>query len=140
MMAPSWTESTWEINDYGRFINQFPPNIIRSIRQFESINKKYVDKKCPMKYVYTNLYIYIYIIFHRQTVLLYYNSSVWLDTLDASSWDRIPPTFLLDLVSNHSAISVTYVRSGIIKQMYLPSFVYTLHYCKTRELNSLDEL
>ena len=32
--------STWEITDYGSFINQFPPNIIRSTRQFERINKK----------------------------------------------------------------------------------------------------
>ena len=55
MMAQSWAESTWEITNYGRFINQFPPNIIRSIRQFERINKKYVDKKCllcSIKYVY----------------------------------------------------------------------------------------
>ena len=53
-MAQSWAESTWEISNYGRFINQFSPNIIRSIRQFERINKKYVDKKCLlclMKYV-----------------------------------------------------------------------------------------
>ena len=40
MMAQSWVESTWEINDYGRFINQFLPNIIRSRWQFERINKK----------------------------------------------------------------------------------------------------
>ena len=32
MMAQSWAESTWEINNYGSFINQFPPNIIRSTR------------------------------------------------------------------------------------------------------------
>ena len=52
-------------------INQFPPNIVRSIRQFERINKKYVDKKfllCSIKYVsmkkcpqYIYIYIYIYI-------------------------------------------------------------------------------
>ena len=33
------------------------------------------------------IYIYIYIVIHRQTVLLYYNSSVWLDTQDVSSWN-----------------------------------------------------
>ena len=56
MMAQSWAESTSEITNYGRFINQFPLNIIRSIRQFERINKKYVDKKCllcSIKYIYT---------------------------------------------------------------------------------------
>ena len=45
MMAQSRAESTWEINNYGRYINQFPPNIIKSIRRYERINKKYVDKK-----------------------------------------------------------------------------------------------
>ena len=39
-------ECTWEITNNERFINQIPPNIIRSIRQLERINKKYVDKKC----------------------------------------------------------------------------------------------
>ena len=30
------------------------------------------------QYIY--IYIYIYIVLHRQTVSLYHNSSVWLDT------------------------------------------------------------
>ena len=62
MMAQSWAESTWEITNYARFIKQFPPNIIRSIRQFERINQKYVDKKCLLCSI---KYIYIYI--YRQT-------------------------------------------------------------------------
>ena len=33
------------------------------------------------------IYIYIYIVIHWQTVLLYHNSSVWLDLWDASSQD-----------------------------------------------------
>ena len=57
-MAQSWAESTWEITNYERFINQFPPNIVRSIRQFERINKKYVDKNV---YLFNQIYIYIYI-------------------------------------------------------------------------------
>ena len=43
-MAQIWTESTGEITNYGRFINQFPQNIVRSIRQYERINKNYGDK------------------------------------------------------------------------------------------------
>ena len=39
MMPQGWAESTREITNYRRFINQFPPNITRSIRQFERINK-----------------------------------------------------------------------------------------------------
>ena len=50
MMALGWAESTWEITNYGRSINQFPPNIIKSIRQFKRINKKYVDKKMSIMF------------------------------------------------------------------------------------------
>ena len=32
----------------------------------------------------------IYIVIHRQTVSLYHNSSVWLDTLDFRSLDQNP--------------------------------------------------
>ena len=37
----------------------------------------------------------VYIVIHRQTVSLYHNSLVWLDTQDALSWDRNPPNFTL---------------------------------------------
>ena len=56
----------------------------------------------------TNHYAYIYVVIHRQTVSLYQNSSVWLDTQNASSWDQNPPNFTLDLVSYRSAISTNY--------------------------------
>ena len=42
------------------------------------------------------IYIYIYIVIHRQTVSFYQNSSVWLDTQDARSRDRNPSNFMLD--------------------------------------------
>ena len=51
----------------------------------------------------TILFLNIYIVIHRQTVALYHNSSVWLDTEDAWSWDRNPPNYTLDLVSYCSA-------------------------------------
>ena len=54
LMAQSWAESTWEITNYGRFINQFPQYIIRSLQQFERINKKYVDKN--VYYLQSNIY------------------------------------------------------------------------------------
>ena len=74
MMAQSQAESTWEINNYGRFINQLQPNIIRSIQQFERINKKICRQKMfiifnqicineEMLPKYTYIYIYIYIHF-----------------------------------------------------------------------------
>ena len=45
MMAQSRAESTREINNYGSYINQFLPNIIKSIRQYERINKKICRQK-----------------------------------------------------------------------------------------------
>ena len=35
-----------------------------------------------------HIYIYIYIVIHRQTVSFYQNSSVWLDRQDSRNWDR----------------------------------------------------
>ena len=43
-----------------------------------------------------NIYIYIYIVIHRQTVSFYQNSSVWLDSQDARSRDRNPSNFTID--------------------------------------------
>ena len=37
----------------------------------------------------------MYIIIHRQTVSLYYTSSVWLDIQDVSCWKRKPADFFL---------------------------------------------
>ena len=48
-------------------------------------------------------YLFIYIVIHRQTVSLYRNSSVWLDTQGAWSWDQNTTNFTLDLVSYRSA-------------------------------------
>ena len=69
MMAQSQAESTWDIHNYGKYINQFPPNTIKAIRQYERINKKICRQKCQlfstkfviMKKYYQYIYIYIYI-------------------------------------------------------------------------------
>ena len=52
-------ESTWEINKYGKYINQFLPNIIKWIRHYEKIKKKICSKK--MSIMLNEIYIYIYI-------------------------------------------------------------------------------
>ena len=81
-MAQSRTESTWEINNYGKCINQFPPNTIKSIRQYERINKKICRQKMSIMFkeicineemlpiyrhththTHTHIYIYIYNIY-----------------------------------------------------------------------------
>ena len=40
MMAQSRTESTRDTYNYGQYLNQFPPNTIKVIREFERIQKK----------------------------------------------------------------------------------------------------
>ena len=74
MMAQSWAESTWDTYNYGQYINQFPPNRIKVIREFERIQKKICRHKMSImfneicineemlpKYTYVCMYIYIYI-------------------------------------------------------------------------------
>ena len=72
MMAQSQAESTWDIHNYGKYINQFPPNTIKAIRQYERINKKICRQKMSIIFneicnneeilpIYIYIYIYIYI-------------------------------------------------------------------------------
>ena len=66
MMAPSWAESTREETNYGRFINQFPPNIIRINQNYEDkkmsimFNQIYINEEVLPIYIYIYTYIYIY--------------------------------------------------------------------------------
>ena len=55
----SQAQNTSEITNNGRFINQSPSNIIRSIRQFERINKIICRQK-NIYYVQSNIYIVIH--------------------------------------------------------------------------------
>ena len=57
-MAQSQAESTWEINNHGKYINQFPPNTIKSIRQHERINKKIFR----LKIIFNEICIYMKIL------------------------------------------------------------------------------
>ena len=78
MMAQSRAESTWDIYNYGKYINQFAPNRIKSIRQYQRINKKICRHKMSIMFneicineemlpkyththTHTHIYIYIYI-------------------------------------------------------------------------------
>ena len=41
---------TWDINNYGKYINQFLPKTIKSIRQYERINKKICRQKMSIMF------------------------------------------------------------------------------------------
>ena len=60
--------STWDIYNYGKYINQFMPNTIKAIRQYERIQKKICRQKISTMFNHIcinegmlTIYIYIYI-------------------------------------------------------------------------------
>ena len=50
MMTQSRAESTWNIDNYGKYINQFPPNTIKAIWQYLRINKEICRQKMPIMF------------------------------------------------------------------------------------------
>ena len=69
--------------------------------QFEEINKITSSNHIYNTDFFDSLFLALYI--DRLTVSLYHNCSVWLDTQDATCWDRNLPNFTWDLVPYHSA-------------------------------------
>ena len=59
----SRAESTRDTYNYGQDLNQFPPNTIKVIREFERIQKKICRHKMSIMFneICINIYIYIYI-------------------------------------------------------------------------------
>ena len=54
-MAQSRAESTRDRYHYGQYMNQFPPNTIKAIPQYERIQKKIWRQKM---FIMFNIYIY----------------------------------------------------------------------------------
>ena len=50
MMAKSRAESTRDTYNYGQYLNQFPPNTIKIIREFERIQKKICWQKMSIMF------------------------------------------------------------------------------------------
>ena len=98
----------------------------------------------PVSLFFLKEYTYIYIVIHRQTVSLYHNSLVWLDTQDARSRDRNPSNFTLHYDSDHPSTKRTTLAKGILryfyKQQQQPSFIFFYTLSVTRGLNSFKEL
>ena len=66
MTAQSQAESTWDINNCGKYFNQFPPKTIKSIRQYERINKKICRQKIFIMFNKICLYISCKLAEHSQ--------------------------------------------------------------------------
>ena len=122
MMAQSRAESTRDTYNYGQYLNQFPPNTIKVIREFERIQKRICRHKMSIMFneicineemlpKYT--YIYMYIVIHRQTVSLYHNSLVGLDTRDSRNWDRKPADFYASRRFDRTATGELSVTDGL---------------------------
>ena len=67
MMAQSRTESTRDTYNYREYMNQFPPNTIKVIREFERIQKKICRHKISIMFNEICIYIYIYIYMKLQS-------------------------------------------------------------------------
>ena len=64
-MAQSRAESTWDIYNYGKYINQFLPNKIKALRQYKRIKKKICRQKISIIFKeICIIYTYIYICIH----------------------------------------------------------------------------
>ena len=85
MMAQSRAESTRDTYNYGQYLNQFPPNTIKVIREFERIQKRICRPKMSImfneicineemlpKYTYI-LYIYSYTLIYTYYIYIYTN-------------------------------------------------------------------
>ena len=75
-------------------------------------------------HTHTHIYIYIYIVSHRQTVLFYQNSSVWLDRQDSRSWDRNLANCNTNPRFYHSTVGNPAQAKEIYTLMYHICFVY----------------
>ena len=62
-------ESTRDTYNYGQYINQFSPNTIKVIQEFERIQKKICRHKMSIMFneICIYIYIYIYIYIHSKT-------------------------------------------------------------------------
>ena len=71
MMAQSRAESTRDTYNYGLYLNQFPPNMIKVIREFEQIQKKICRHKMSIMFneICIYKYIYIYIYWEREKII-----------------------------------------------------------------------
>ena len=82
MMAQSWAESTRDTYNYGQYIDQFPPNTIKAIRQYERIQKKICRQKISIIFNEICIYIYIYIcvcVYIYIYIYIYIIINIWRD-------------------------------------------------------------
>ena len=75
MMAQSRAESTRDTYNYGQYLNQFPPNTIKVIREFERIQKRICRHKMSIMFNEICIYIYIYNATQKITMMIFLDIS-----------------------------------------------------------------
>ena len=80
MMAQSRAESTRDTYNYGQYLNQFPPNTIKVIREFERIQKSICRHK--MSIMFNEICIYIYIYIYIFVCVCVYRTHKWHTPMD----------------------------------------------------------
>ena len=78
MMAQSRAESTRDTYNYGQYLNQFPPNTIKVIREFERIQKRICRHKMSIMFNEICIYIYIYILKKVESKIYLFYLIKWL--------------------------------------------------------------
>ena len=69
MMAQSRAESTRDTYNYGQYMNQFPPNTIKVIREFKRIQKKICRHKMSIMFNEICIYVFIHTYTHTHTYI-----------------------------------------------------------------------
>ena len=116
--VPNRAEISWKVNNHRKYINRFPPNIIKPIRKCERINKKICRQKMSIifneicineemlpKYTYTYIYIY-----HHHQVVPPARISLTLSCHFSLSFIAFGRSSALHPVSSHNCC--IYVRMG----------------------------
>ena len=82
----SRAESTRDTCNYGQYINQFPQNTIKVIREFEQIQKKICRHK--MSIMFNENYIYTYI--YEVHTIIFQPFFVWALLFIVHTWNSSP--------------------------------------------------
>ena len=146
-MAQSRSESTRDIYNHGKYINRFPPNTIKAIRQYNRINKKICWQKMSIMIneICINeemlpIYIYIYI-YIRRSLNNFVDWCIVLVEMPLTRFEEcwpLPMESLPELPYDLNIVTLTVwpINSGVLTSLLLPHLSSSL----TDSLPSLNLL
>ena len=118
-----------------------PPTNMKIVLEYLSVKYILIPSFCSeIIAAFVCVYIYIYIIIHRQTFSLYHNTSVQLDIRDSWSWDWNPANFYSNRKFFGTATRKFSISKGIFNAYVALFFVFIYTLNGYRELNSFEEI